>query len=114
MCDDQWSDGLCACFVREGGFLSFLDLDGKTIVLFGIANKKSVAFHIGDVLAKEGTKVVYVVRSEARRESLGKLIPGAEIFLCDVEYDEQIERVAKEISQRHPVVHGIVHSIAFA
>lgn len=94
--------------------MSFLELENKTIVLFGVANKKSVAFHIADVLAKEGAKVVYVVRSETRRESLSKIVPNAEIYLCDVEFDEQIERVANEISKKHPVVHGIVHSIAFA
>jgi enoyl-[acyl-carrier protein] reductase I len=94
--------------------VSFLGLEGKTLVVFGIANKKSVAWHIADTVAKEGAKVVYVVRSEARRESLAKAVPGAEIFLCDVEFDEQIERVAKEITARHPVIHGIVHSIAFA
>jgi enoyl-[acyl-carrier protein] reductase I len=94
--------------------LSFLALDGKTIVVFGIANKKSVAFHAADTIAKEGAKVLYVVRSEARRESLGKLVPGAEIFLCDVDHDDQIERCCSEITAKHPVIHGVLHSIAFA
>lgn len=94
--------------------MSFLGLEGKTFVVFGIANKKSVAYHVADTVAREGAKVVYVVRSAARRESLAKLVPGADIFLCDVEYDEQIERVAKEITAKHPVIHGVLHSIAFA
>lgn len=94
--------------------MSFLSLEGKTIVVFGIANKKSVAWHVAETVAKEGAKVLYVVRSEARRESLAKSIPGADIFLCDVEFDDQIERVAREITAKHPLIHGIVHSIAFA
>ena len=94
--------------------MSFLALEGKTIVVFGIANKKSVAFHIAATIAKEGAKVLYVVRSEARRESLGKLVPGAEIFLCDVDHDDQIERCCREITAKHPLIHGVVHSIAFA
>jgi enoyl-[acyl-carrier protein] reductase I len=94
--------------------VSFLNLSGKTIVLFGIANKKSVAYHVGEILRGEGANVVYVVRSEARRESLSKLVPGADIFLCDVEFDEQIARVCREIGQKHPRVHGVLHSIAFA
>jgi enoyl-[acyl-carrier protein] reductase I len=94
--------------------MSFLGMEGKTVVVFGIANKKSVAYHVADTIAREGAKVVYVVRSAARRESLARLVPGADIFLCDVEYDEQIERVAKEITAKHPVIHGVLHSIAFA
>ena len=94
--------------------MSFLNFEDKTFVLFGIANKKSVAWHVANVLAGEGAKVVCVVRSETRRESLSKLIPGAEIYLCDVEHDEQIRRVRAEITAKHPRVHGILHSIAFA
>ena len=106
------------CAQREPGkacaALSFLQLDGKTIVVFGVANKKSVAWHVAETLTQEGAKVVYVVRSPARRETLSNLIPGAEIFLCDVEHDEQIQRLGVEIASRHPRIHGIVHSIAFA
>jgi len=94
--------------------MSFLNLEGKTIVIFGIANKKSVAYHIAETVAKEGARLVLVVRSEARRESILKLFPKADIFLCDVEFDEQIERVCREITAKNPVIHGIVHSIAFA
>ena len=94
--------------------MSFLGLDGKTIIVFGIANKKSVAWHVAETIVKEGAKVVYVVRSETRRESLKKLVPNAEIYLCDVEHDEQIERCCREITAKNPVIHGVVHSIAFA
>ena len=54
------------------------------------------------------------MRSEARRAQVAELLPGAEIFVCDVEHDEQIQRVAAEIGAKHPVIHGFVHSIAFA
>ena len=94
--------------------MSFLGFEGKTFVLFGIANKKSVAWHAASVLLAEGATVLFVVRSEARRESLSKLLPGAEIYLCDVEHDEQIARVRGEIAAKHPLIHGILHSIAFA
>jgi enoyl-[acyl-carrier protein] reductase I len=94
--------------------VSFLNLEGKTIVIFGIANKKSVAWHIADIVEKEGARLVLVVRSEARRESVSKLFPKADIFLCDVEFDEQIERACREICAKHPSIHGVVHSIAFA
>ncbi len=94
--------------------MSFLNLENKTYVVFGVANRKSVAYHVAETIEREGGDAIFVVRSEARREQLGKLLPGAEIFVCDVEYDDQIARVAAEIAVKHPVVHGIVHSIAFA
>lgn len=94
--------------------MSFLNFENKTFVIFGVANRKSIAFHIGESIEREGGDVVYVVRSEARREQLSQFLPGAEIHVCDVEFDDQIERVAGEISAKHPVIHGLVHSIAFA
>ncbi len=94
--------------------MSFLELEGKTIVVFGVANKKSVAWHIAETLREADANVVYVVRSEQRRETLLKAVPNAEVYLCDVEFDDQIRRVASEISAKHPTIHGIVHSIAFA
>ena len=94
--------------------MSFLGLDGKTIVIFGIANKKSVAYHVANTVANEGAKVIYIVRSEARRVSLSAILPDAEIYICDVAHDDQITRVCGEITDRHPLIHGLLHSIAFA
>jgi len=94
--------------------MDFLQLTDKTIVVFGVANRKSVAFYIGALLKTCGAKVIYVVRSQERYESLTKLLAGEEVFICDVEHDEQIQRLRKQIGERHNVVHGLVHSIAFA
>jgi enoyl-[acyl-carrier protein] reductase I len=94
--------------------MSFLNLENKTYVVFGVANRKSVAYAIAETIEREGGDAVFVVRSEARREQLSKLLPGAEIFICDVEFDDQIARAAAEITAKHPRIHGLVHSIAFA
>ena len=95
--------------------MDFLQLTGKTIAVFGVANRKSVAYHIGRLLTEAGANVVYVVRSEARRASVGKLLgPEAEIHICDVERQEEIDRLKLDLSVRHPKLHGLVHSIAFA
>ena len=56
----------CALYVIE--FMDFLQLAGKSVLVFGVANRKSVAWHIGQVLAAAGAKVVYVVRHAERRE----------------------------------------------
>ena len=92
----------------------FLQLEAKTFVVFGVANRKSVAYHIARTLEEAGALVVYVVRSPARRESLAKLLVDREVLVCDVEDQQQIDRVSREVAERHSVVHGLVHSIAFA
>lgn len=95
--------------------MDFLGLEGRSIVVFGLANKKSVACAIGRVLVEAGASVIHVVRSEQRAETAAKLFPGSPIFLCDVEEEANIIRVRDEIaSTLTEPIHGIVHSIAFA
>jgi len=95
--------------------MDFLQLAEKTIVVFGVANRKSVAFHAARLLEQSGARVVYVVRSPERQASVSKIVPaGADVFVCDVEHEEQIARVRDAIAQRHPRIHGLLHSIAFA
>lgn len=91
----------------------FLQLKGRRIVVFGVANRKSVAYHIGQVLGEAGAEVVYVVRSTKRRDSVANLLRDAEVFVCDVEHQEQIDRLAAELADRYDALHGVVHSIAF-
>lgn len=95
--------------------MSFLNLTDKRFVIFGLANRKSVACAIGKVLEQEGAEVVHVVRSEERKASAGKLFPGAKVFVCDVEEEENIARVSREIAAAiDGKIDGLVHSIAFA
>ncbi|MEX1040425.1 MAG: SDR family oxidoreductase [Pirellulaceae bacterium] len=92
----------------------FLQLADKTILVTGVANRKSVAYHIAKTLEESGAKVLYAVRSEARRESLQKLLPEREFFLCDVEQDDEVTALAEAIAQAGHTLDGLVHSIAFA
>ncbi|MBX3416225.1 MAG: SDR family oxidoreductase [Pirellulaceae bacterium] len=94
--------------------MNFLQVENKKFVVFGVANKKSVAWAIGQTLEEAGAQVIYVVRSESRRESTAKLLAGREVHVCDVEFEEQIAEVAKAIAEKHPQLDGLVHSIAFA
>lgn len=93
----------------------FLQLLGKTFLVFGVANRKSVAWLVARTLEDQGACVIYSVRSEARRKSLETQLAGKPVVVCDVEKPGEIERLAAEIaaSGRAPL-HGIVHSIAFA
>ncbi len=93
---------------------NFLQLENKRIVVFGVANKKSVAFRIGMTLEEAGAEVIYVVRSQERKQQLAKLLDGRAVFVCDVEYQEQIDQLAIDLKQSYSSVYGVVHSIAFA
>lgn len=94
--------------------MSFLGLENKTILVTGVANKKSVAYYIGKTLEAENANVLYSVRSEERKASVAKIIDPARTFVCDVERNEDIARLQKEVSAKTDVLHGLVHSIAFA
>lgn len=92
----------------------FLQLAGKTIAVFGVANRKSVAFHISKTLEEAGARLVHVVRSPEQREKVVRLLEPHEVLVCDVEFPEQIERLSEQLAAAAPVLHGLVHSIAFA
>lgn len=94
--------------------MDFLNLAGKTILVTGVANRKSVAWHVARMLTEAGATVVYSVRSAARRESLARLLEGAEVHVCDVEHEDQIARLRAAVGERHSALAGLVHSIAFA
>ena len=94
--------------------MDFLDITGKTFLIFGVANKKSVAFAVGEVLSEAKANVVYSVQSAEIKESITKILPEADIFVCDVEREYEIKKLAEVIFKKYPKIHGIVHSIAFA
>lgn len=88
-------------------------MDGRSYLVFGVANRKSVAWAIARELEAEGARVIYSVRSEKRRESLAKLLGDRPCYVCDVEEEGAAARLAGEIGP-DVQLDGIVHSIAFA
>ena len=94
--------------------MNFLNFENKNILVTGVANKKSVAWFIAKTLEQEGANVIYSVRSEERKKSLEILLRDKTVFVCDVEKEEEIERLKIQVAEHHKVLHGLVHSIAFA
>lgn len=89
-------------------------LAGKAFLVAGIANRKSVAYHIAMLLQEAGAELVLTVRSEKRKDEVAKLFPAALILVCDVESEEQIRALPSAIRARHAQLAGLAHSIAFA
>ena len=94
--------------------MSFLGLTGKTYLVLGVANKKSVAWHVAKTLESEGAKVVYSVRSQARLDSLKGLLDGKPVYLCDLEHEAQTQQLAAAVGREHGPLDGVLHSVAFA
>ena len=88
--------------------MSFLELEGKTFLVTGLANKKSVAWHIARTLQAEGARVVYSVRSQARKEAVAPLTKEAPVFVCDFEKEGDIPALAQAVSDYAPF-DGLVH-----
>ena len=95
--------------------MSFLNLEDKTYLIFGVANRKSVAYAVAKTLEQEGATVIYSVRSEQRKEQLSaKLLKDRDIYICDFENQEQIDALAEDLKVKGITLSGFVHSVAFA
>jgi enoyl-[acyl-carrier protein] reductase I len=94
--------------------MDFLRLKDRKIVIFGVANRKSVAFHIGRVLEEAGAEPIFSVRNEEAAAVVRRFFPGRDVILCDFSDDASMQRCAAEIAARHGSIYGVVHSVAFA
>lgn len=92
-------------------------LDGKTGIIFGVANKRSIAWGIAQALAREGMRLAFTYQGERLKESVEALtstLPGSLLIPCDVTIDADIERVFKMVDDEFGRLDALVHSVAFA
>jgi len=94
--------------------MDFLGLQNKTVVVVGVANRRSVAYAISRVLTEAGANVVYVVRDDDVLDSTRKLLGDAPVVTCDVECQEQVDALPAALAESCETIDGVVHSIAFA
>jgi enoyl-[acyl-carrier protein] reductase I len=89
----------------------------KTAVIFGLANKRSIAWAIAQKLSEAGWRLAITYQNERMAQEAKDLVtelPGAEGFMCDVSFDEQIAKLFEELKSKYGMLHGVVHSVAFA
>ncbi|MDY0395004.1 enoyl-ACP reductase FabI [Virgibacillus halophilus] len=94
-------------------------LEGKNIVVMGVANERSIAWGITTSLHKAGANLIFTNRQERSYKKLVKLLEKNEIdpsliVSCDVASDDSIASAFTEIKEKVGIIHGVVHSIAFA
>lgn len=89
----------------------------RTAVVFGVANKRSIAWAIAQQLHAAGWRLAITYQNERlaleAKDLIGEL-PGAEAFQCDVARDDEIARLFDTLKQRYGTIHALVHAIAFA
>jgi enoyl-[acyl-carrier protein] reductase I len=93
------------------------NLDGRNAVVFGVANKRSIAWSIAQGLHKAGAKLAITYQNERLEREAKDLIlslPGADAFMCDVSKDEEIDQLFGDLKRRYSKLHALVHSVAFA
>lgn len=94
-----------------------LNLEGRVAAVFGLANKRSIAWGIAQKLHQAGAKLAIGYQNERMRieaEGLIADLPGAEAFQCDVANDAEIDKAFAQIKERYGKLDVLVHSIAFA
>lgn len=93
-------------------------LSGKLGVVFGVANKRSIAWAIAQAWHHAGAKLAFTYQGERLKDNVEELAGtfGADTLIleCDVTKDDQIARVFNEVGSRFGKLHLLLHSVAFA
>lgn len=94
-----------------------IDLSGKTALVTGVANHRSLAWAIAEALGHAGCGLAFTYQGDRVRESVEKLAakyPGSPVLPCDVTRDEDLDELFRVLGERRPSLDFLVHSIAFA
>ena len=93
-------------------------LAGKIGIVFGVANKRSIAWAIAQAWARAGATLAFTYQGERLKENVEDLVaafgPDTLLMPCDVTRDEDIDRVFVELKQKFGKLHLLLHSVAFA
>ena len=94
-----------------------LSMQGKNVVIFGVANKRSIAWAIAQRLNEAGARLVITYQNERLKAEAHDLItslPGAQAFQCDVSSDTEIDSLYAQLEQHFGHLDAVVHSVAYA
>ena len=93
-------------------------LDGKTGIVFGVANKRSIAWAIAQAWAREGAKLAFTYQGERLKDNVAELAGtfGSDTLIlpCDVTKDEDIANVFQAVGEKFGKLNLLLHSVAYA
>lgn len=104
--------------MNENTCCSSKPLEGKVGVVFGVANKRSIAWAIARAWHRSGAKLLFNYQGDRLKENVEELTSefGSDVFLhpCDVSNDQEISSFFKKVRDYTPKVDLLLHSVAFA
>ncbi|UWG97218.1 enoyl-ACP reductase [Dehalobacter sp. DCM] len=92
-------------------------LAGKNILIMGLRNKWSIAWGIAKAARDQGANLIFTYLGEREKDAVAELaasLDSSAIYSCDVTSDNAIDHLFTALKQNYGVLHGVVHSIAFA
>ena len=92
-------------------------MQGKNAVVFGLRNKRSIAWAIAQSLSQAGARLAVSYENERVKEEADELIaalPGAEGFQCNLANDAEIDRLFAQLRERFGRLDALAHCVAFA
>ena len=94
-----------------------IDLEGKSGIVFGVANHRSIAWAIAQILHQAGARLAIAYQNERVRDTVAKLTADwddALLLECDVSSDDNVARAYERVGAEMGDLSIVVHSIAFA
>jgi enoyl-[acyl-carrier protein] reductase I len=92
----------------------FLGIANKTFVVFGAANRRSIAVAVARTLQEAGARVIHVVQNAEIAGQVQALFGDTPVLTCDVRDEKAIAEVATQVGAITPKIDGLIHSLAFA
>ena len=92
-------------------------LKNKVGMIFGVANKRSIAWACAEACAAQGAKLAFTYQGERLKENVLKLtkdMPDALVAPCDVTNQAEVEAAFKTVKHEYGKLDFLIHSIAFA
>jgi enoyl-[acyl-carrier protein] reductase I len=92
-------------------------LEGKTGLVLGIANKRSLAWGIAQSVAREGARLAVTYQGERLEENVRELAGGLAnplILPCDVSKDADLDALAERVRVAFGGLDFVIHAVAFA
>jgi enoyl-[acyl-carrier protein] reductase I len=92
-------------------------LRGRNVVVFGVANRRSIAWAIAQQMQQAGAQLAITYQNERLKQEADDLIaalPNSQAFQCDVSRDEEIAQLFEHLKARYGKLDALVHSLAFA
>jgi enoyl-[acyl-carrier protein] reductase I len=93
-------------------------LAGKTGLVFGVANKRSIAWAIAQAWHAAGANLIFNFQGERLKDKVGDLTgefgEGVPLYPCDVTSDEEIDSFFENVAKHTAKVDLMLHSVAFA